>query len=454
MKRPAVTAAAEERIAFWLFPQPPYVPGYEQPELVFVRTLDFVGTGPSDARMYVADAFDKALPYDFPYLPPYETGQLAPVRPDRRQGFAIYRPGSQAFLATHLFGSVAWLMEIWEGYLGRPVPWHFHNERLELVPFVDWDNAQAGYGFLETGYGQAPDGTLWPFALSFDVIAHEVGHLLLYSLLGLPQDGEPSPAFGAFHEGASDLLALIGLLHFDSAVERILRRSGGNLYLDNELNRFGELSASGEIRSLVNPLTLADLTAGDTLHRRSQVLSGAFYDILVEAYALGLVREGVLDRADLATLRLAGVSGRSDRDGAQAAVAGKIAATGLASGAAARALRRARDFVGRRLLAALGYLDPDEITFGRAAAAFLAADLALSGDDRNQDWIASSFLWRGIRPPRPQTLVVLPAAARRRGTAFRRIPGYPEPHEFQHRCGVRGRRCGHPLAEEVSHVFE
>ena len=454
MERPAAFDAADRRVAFRLYPQPPFVPGYEKPERVLCRVQDYIASGPSDARMYVADAFDKPWPYAFPYLPPFESGQSAPVHPDALQGFALYEPGTQHFLATHLFGSVTWLLEIWERYRGRRIPWHFDGQRLELIPFVDWENAQAGYGFLETGYGQAPDGRLWPFALSFDVIAHEVGHLLLYSLLGLPQEAEPAPAFGAFHEAASDIMALVGLLHFESALERILRRSAGNLYLDNELNRFGELSSSGEIRNVINALTLDDVADENNLHRRSLVLSGAFYDILVEAYAIDLVAEGVLDREDLAALRGDDLLGRRG-----ALVARKIAADGLASGACARALRRARDFLGLRLLHMLPRLDPDAFSLRQVAGAFLAADLELTGERRNQAWIAACFRWRGILPPRAAP--VLRLETRRRHYLHRRLAAFPEPYEFHHRCAVHGRRVTtapaihrHPLQQEVSHVFE
>src|SRR5271155_1158147 len=47
---------------------------------------------------------------------------------------------------------------------------------------------------MEVGAHRFPNGTHAPYALNFDVIAHELGHLILYSTIGLPtpttQQGE------------------------------------------------------------------------------------------------------------------------------------------------------------------------------------------------------------------------------------------------------------------------
>jgi hypothetical protein len=374
------------------------------------------------------------MPYAYPYLPPFETGQVAAVAPSRDHGFASYEPGTLPFLATHLFGSATRVLDICEDYLGRSIPWHFHHPRLELIPFVDWENAQAGYGFLETGYGQAPDGTLWPFALSFDVIAHEISHLVLYSVVGLPQDPEPAPAFGAFHEGVSDIIALIALLHFPKALKRIVAGSEGDLYRDNELNRFGELSSSAEIRNVVNRLTLDDVDDEADIHIRSLALSGALYDILVEAYAIALVALGVIDREDLAVLR------QNDPELRQSLlVSHKVAAASRESDLCVGALATARDFLGYRLLLATDLVEPDDFALGDFAAALLAADRRLTGSAENQDWLRTSFAWRRIAVPR----IAFEQRASHRGLrryAHRRIAQLPEPYEYQHRCAVHGRR--------------
>ncbi len=60
------------------------------------------------------------------------------------------RPG---FRQVHLYGCVRFALDVWEDYLGHPIPWHFGRDfgRLELVALHGWDNAHMGYGYLEVG---------------------------------------------------------------------------------------------------------------------------------------------------------------------------------------------------------------------------------------------------------------------------------------------------------------
>ena len=58
-------------------------------------------------------------------------------------------------------------------------------DRLELTIQPTLNNAFAGYGFIEVG-GDWKDGVYQPFSLNFDVIAHELGHILIYGEVGLP----------------------------------------------------------------------------------------------------------------------------------------------------------------------------------------------------------------------------------------------------------------------------
>jgi hypothetical protein len=374
-------------------------------------------------------------PYAFPYLPPYAGSVGATAAPSRDGHFDHLEVGTRDFGSAQLFGSVCHTLEVWEAYAGRRIPWHFEQPRLEAIPFVDWDNAQAGYGFLETGFGDAPDGTLWPFALSLDVVAHEVGHLLLYTLVARPPPDGVTPQFGAFHESAADLVALVALLQFDSVIDRLIAHTRGNLFIENELNRFAELSSSSEIRNVSNDLTMADFGEDAEIHKLSLVLTGAFFDILVEAFLLRLQSLGVIGADDVEAARATTGHGSEP-----VWLSARLAAASAARPAIFhRALAEARDFLGRRLALTWRLLLPDDMTFGAVAGAFLAADASLSGDRRNRSWLASSFAWRGIAP--------VPASgdAGRAGIyPYRRIAAYPEPYEMQHRCAVRWRRGAHP----------
>jgi hypothetical protein len=245
--------------------------------------------------MYVIDAVGKNVPYDYPYLPPYQGPHRPPVPPGPDGHFDHFEPGSREFMPAHMYGTLRFVLDVWERYFGGEIPWHFANDypRLELIPRVIWNNAHCGYGFIEAGDARlgAPDPQ--PFCLNFDVLAHELGHAFLYSLLGVPPAGRVSAEYVAFHESAADCVAMIAVLHFDSVVDRLLHATRGNIYLPNELNRIGELSETKQLRLASQSLTLDDIPDLRTpvamlsypqIHTMGLPLTGAVFDTLVEVF--------------------------------------------------------------------------------------------------------------------------------------------------------------------------
>ena len=109
--------------------------------------------------------------------------------------FAHFAPGSRDFLAVHMYGSVRRVLDIFESYLGQRIEWPFRQDypRLEIIPLIDWDNAQSGYGYIEFGQFSSTEGVIHPYGLNFDVIAHEIGHTIVFSLVGFPATGQMSP---------------------------------------------------------------------------------------------------------------------------------------------------------------------------------------------------------------------------------------------------------------------
>lgn len=398
-----------EGTRFLLYPQPPVLASIQGPETVRVAAAPgSIGPGPSDERMYVVDALGKDRPYDYPYLPPYRGPRHPPVRPGAGGHFDhLDDPWSREFMAAHMYGTLRFVLDVWEKYFGGPLPWHFAGERprLELVPLVEWNNAHSGYGFIETGFARpgAPDPQ--PFCLNFDVLAHELGHSFVYQLLGTPPAGRGAlpvrAEYVAFHESAADCVAMIAVLHFDSVVDRLLERTRGNIYLPNELNRIGELSETEEIRLASHSLTLADVPDLRTpvarlsqpqRHEQSLPLTGAVFDLLVDVFQRLLVEDGlisreldVLSRPDLGPADEAVVQARFD-----AAYAGRHAGFKAA-------LLDARDYVGRCLATAWGELSWD-VAYGQVALAMLAADRRLAGG-AGREVITENLLWRGIELP-------------------------------------------------------
>ncbi|MDQ6436585.1 hypothetical protein RB623_21250 [Mesorhizobium sp. LHD-90] len=318
--------------------------------------------------MYVRDPVMDKQPYEYPYLPPFVGATFPPAEPGPDGHFDELAPQSRQFLAAHAFASASRVLDIWESYLGQPIVWYFADtyERLEIIPWVDWENAQSGYGYLELGREQGRDEVGHPYALNFDVIAHEMGHAMLFSLFGVPAGSLEGSDFGPFHEANADLISLLSFLHFDSGMDRLLRHSQANLLVLNELNRIAELTGDRQIRLASNARKMSEAT--EEIHDRSRPFTGAVFDTLVDLYHAGLVKQGLADN------RLLGVDIRKVGQAEMRHISNF-------TGDAFRArpflfkseLIRARDDVALALAGAWPHLDADNLTFADAAAAIVEA---------------------------------------------------------------------------------
>ena len=380
---------------FRLFPQPRFLAPFQEPETVWVSPrAGTVGPGPGDDRMYVVDAIGKEQPYEFPYLPPYDGPARPPVEPNEFGHFDHLEVGTREFESAHMYGTLRRVLDIWEGYFGKRIDWHFEDRysRLELIPFVDWDNAQSGYGFIETGYEETEDRAIRPFSLNFDVLAHELGHSIIFSQVGFPAEGTETDEFFAFHEFAGDMLALVSVLHFDSVVDHLLRCCNGSLYTVNELNRIGELSQTDEIRVANNLMKMSDYRDGWTnVHHLAQPLTGAVFDILVDVFQQSLLERGLI------SLELWSLAESVPEEPVD------LGAIEAMFGDAYRgrhedfkeALLDARDLIGALLARTWSRLSPSGLTFADVGDALLAVDRELTGG-KYQGTIFENIAWREI----------------------------------------------------------
>ncbi len=251
--------------------------------------------------MYAIRPIGKRFPYGrLPdgrlYLPPWTGPILPPPAPDAAGHFDWVPTEDPRFLQVHAFGCVRFVLDVWEPYVG-PVRWHFASvqPRLEILCLDGWDNAQGGFGFLELGENLHFRGYPAPFSLNFDTIAHEVGHLIVFARLGLPDPHQLTGEYRGFHEAMADLVALVAASRFRSVLDEVLEKTRGNLYVSNELDRFAELSPNDELRRASNSVKLGEFVLGwCDEHDLALPLIGAFFDILVEIYQTLLVERGIV----------------------------------------------------------------------------------------------------------------------------------------------------------------
>ncbi|MFT3886559.1 MAG: hypothetical protein QM713_00095 [Arachnia sp.] len=356
---------------FLVFPQPPFIRGYEKPEVVWIgHSNGPILAGPSDRRMYVVDPVEPKRPYALPRLPPYRGVRRPPAEPGPDGHFDHIGPGSPSFLSVHSYACSRRVLDICEGYVGRRIDWFFEPtyDRLEIVPHItQWENAQSGFGFLELGESEPPTPTSC-FALNFDAIAHEMGHLVLLGELGIPDKGGGNADFFAYHEAVADFISLLGLLHFDTAIDRLLRRTGGNLLIHNELDRFAELSEEKQLRLLNNSLRTGDV--GEDVHDRSKPFAAALFDSLVEIYQTLLFERGV---SDLDPRRFSNLRLQMGAALIEESLRGSRTDYEKRHFASKAALQEARDLIGEALVRSWPRLDPDGLTFRKAAEALLVS---------------------------------------------------------------------------------
>ena len=389
---------------FRLFPQPPAAGRFDEPETVVLpMPAGSVGPGPSDDRVYVIDPIGKTHPYgtvpdgrggERIYVPPWQ-GPMAPAAmPDAEGHFDHLAVGTPEFEAAHIYGVVRWTLDIWQRYFGRRVDWHFAQDfdRMEIVLLRHLNNATMGYGFMEIGAHHAENGEVLPFSTNFDVVAHEVGHCIIYAEIGIPNDPTDRAEYYGFHESAADIISLIASMHFNSVVDDLLEQTRGNLYTFNTLNRLSEFSEFDQIRVIANPLTMWDFADGwPDEHTLAQPLNGALFDTLVDIFHEELVDRGLISE------RSEDLSDRLEGDPDYANVVQPIfdAAYGANPHGFKQALLDARDTMGTYLAHALTLLPTNFLAYTDVAEALLRVDQAINGG-RYRSPIEVNFAKRGI----------------------------------------------------------
>jgi hypothetical protein len=404
MSRELDERLTETGTRFLLFPQPRFLmkadgsgPLFSVPETVTVSVPpEAMQPGPADERMFVVDAVGK-LPYNQVTRPPYQGQANDPVAPGPDGHFTQVKPGTREFSAATMYATVRRVLDIWQDYFGHTIEWAFASDfaRMEMIPLIEWDNAHSGYGFLEFGFGRTATGTIdhsIPYCENFDVLAHELGHSIIFSEVGIPSNkSDDEIDYGGFQESCGDITAIVALLHFPSFVDYLLGSTRGNLLTVNGLDRVGELSDSRQIRVAFNAKRMSDV--GDEPHDRSLPLTGALFDTMVEVFQQELVRNGLISqelRDSSNNLPGQVVDEASIQEQFTTAYTGHEQQF-------KDALLVARDYLGRLLAATWGKLSPDFLTYYEVLRGLIVADREVTGG-ANQPIIRSCFAWREINP--------------------------------------------------------
>lgn len=218
-----------------------------------------LGSGPMGYRVKVVD-FDatanvlyKPLKYAYgkdgivtdPFALPEES-----LSPQGRQKFEAKLLSNPNFHAQHTYAIVMRVLARFEFALGRRIKWGFNGHQLHIAPHA-FCEANAFYSkedhALFFGYFWNQDNVPVFTCLSHDIVAHETTHALLDGLRNRYSD--PSgPDQAAFHEGFSDVVAILSMFSLQSVVEIALMKETSIIEKNGEIRLIsGECLTSGKI---------------------------------------------------------------------------------------------------------------------------------------------------------------------------------------------------------------
>lgn len=358
--------------------------------------------GPRGARLHVVD-FDastgaylkhRGIPNDDPFAQASD----AELRTDK------------AFHAQQVYAVAARTLAAFEQALGRRLSWGFPGHHLFLVPHA-FAEANAYYSSADKallfGYvpGEGEDRDPVYTCLSFDVVVHETSHAVLDGLRGrFLEPGLPDQA--AFHEGFSDIVALLSVFSMRPVVEQSLGAAGadgriGREQVTRERLKEGVLSSVAEQLGRVltqgrGPLRRSAMAPPPPdwasqpqfaePHRRGEVLVAIVLDVLTDIWSTRL--EPILSQPGTPDAAQTVDRARAAEEGAKAA--GQLLTM---------------------LVRGLDYLPPVEFEFADLLDAVLLADVEVVPDDDlgYRKLLVDRFAAAGIHRPDDRVSNVLDA---------------------------------------------
>ena len=298
------------------------------------------------------------------------------------------------------------VLEAFERGLGRPIAWE-GLPRLRLLPHA----ADGGNAYFDPqrfallfGYFKAQDadpgqnlpGQFVYTCLSYDVVAHEVCHPVMWLMRPWESGGDAITSSRrdadalAFHEGMADLIAILARFSEPDVVARTIRERG-NCLLGSELLRiamqFGQAADMGAaLRTFPDEPDPERYKTEMEPHARGQLFTSAVVQALVATFEE--------QTADLVRLSGGGATAAYRHPDLVRRLAGE------ASDLAATVLRAS--------ISSLDYMPPVGLRFYDALRALLYTDVLLFGTahHRFRALLVEAFHQRGLIPSSAGSLAV------------------------------------------------
>lgn len=281
--------------------------------------------------------------------------------------------------AQNAYAIVMRILARFELALGRRVPWGSNGHQLHVAPhafaepnaFYSREDRALFFGYFEGRPGGDNPGMIYT-CLAHDVVAHETTHALLDGLRR--RFLEPSlPDQAGFHEGFSDVVALLSILSLQDIVKTVLDGRPTDKQIDEKFLTLDKLMSStlfGLAKQMGSELSGV---RGDVLrrsvtlefghdymsdpefqeeHRRGEILVAAMLRSFLDIWLSRLEKVGTI------------AEGRKDRS------------LVVEEGA------RAADHLLTMAIRAIDYCPPVDLTFSDYLSALLTVDQEVVPDDR------------------------------------------------------------------------
>lgn len=319
--------------------------------------------------------------------------------------------GNPHFHAQNTYAIVCSTLLAFEAALGRHVGWGFEygTHQIKVAPHAFAD-ANAFYSredeSLCFGYFPAASDRRTVFTcLSHDIVAHETTHALLNGLRR--QYMRPSSADqAAFHEGFSDLVALLSVLRSPQMIEHglaeVTRHSDGLVRLGEVADVLGASFLTGLAEEMGREM---EGLKRDALRRSVEMKPlPAYYRSdpeYIEAHSRGEILVAIVMQAFLSVwwrrlVRKVGLDNGRGHKLTKAEAARRVEMWRVVEegSTAARHLLNL-------LIRALDYMPPVDISFGDMLSAAITADSEAYPDDSKYDYrriLRESFAAYGVKP--------------------------------------------------------